>query len=33
MGPAGHLSADLIANIVMDVSTFHHDAVQPAING
>jgi hypothetical protein len=33
MGPAGHLSADLITNIVMDVSTFHHDAVQPAING
>jgi hypothetical protein len=33
MGAAGHLSAILSANIVADMTVFHHDAVQPAING
>jgi hypothetical protein len=33
MGAAGHLSAVLAANIVADMTVFHHDAVQPAING
>jgi hypothetical protein len=33
MGPDGHLSADLMTNIVLDMPAFHHDAVQPAING
>jgi hypothetical protein len=33
MGAGGHLSAILSANIVADMTVFHHDAVQPAING
>jgi hypothetical protein len=33
MGPDTHLSASLITNIVVDMTTFHHDAVQPVING
>jgi hypothetical protein len=33
MADGGHLSAVLAANIVADMTVFHHDAVQPAING
>jgi hypothetical protein len=33
MGPADHLSAAMMTNIVTDMTVFHHDAVQPAING
>jgi hypothetical protein len=33
MGAGGHLSAILSANIVADMTVFHHVAVQPAING
>lgn len=33
MGPDGHLSATLLTNIVPDMSAFHHDAIQPAVNG
>jgi hypothetical protein len=33
MGAAGHLSAMLATNSVADMAVFHHDAVQPAING
>ncbi len=32
-GAAGHLSATILTNIVADMTAFHHDAVQPAING
>jgi hypothetical protein len=32
-GAAGHLSAMLATNTVADMTVFHHDAVQPAING
>jgi len=33
MGPAGHLSAAHLANIVPDMFALHHDAIQPAVNG
>ena len=33
MGAAGGLSATSMTNIAVDMAVFHHDAVQPAING
>jgi hypothetical protein len=33
MGSEAGLSGVHMANIVADMTVFHHDAVQPAING